>query len=152
MISSILYYCYIIETKNNRPFLEEKKDSKIDVQILTVLTLIQELSLPLRHGKSQIEQEREEGDALHRFRRSLRWLFPGGGLFAERPLSETERSCQGRLHRRRRSRVGKAYAGRTCFPCREPKLKNPINRIRIIEFAIPVIMSIIALCVSCSKL
>lgn len=32
------------------------------------------------------------------------------------------------------------------------KLRNPIDWVRIIEFAIPVIISIIALCILCSKL
>ena len=33
-----------------------------------------------------------------------------------------------------------------------PKLWNPVSWVRIIEFAIPVIISIIALCISCTKL
>lgn len=38
------------------------------------------------------------------------------------------------------------------FLAENPKLRNPINWVRIIEFAIPVIISIIALFISCSKL
>lgn len=38
------------------------------------------------------------------------------------------------------------------FLAENPKLRNPINLVRIIEFAIPVIISIIALFISCSKL
>lgn len=38
------------------------------------------------------------------------------------------------------------------FLAENPKLMNPIKWVRIIEFAIPVIISIIALCISCSKL
>lgn len=38
------------------------------------------------------------------------------------------------------------------FLAENPKLRNSINWVRIIEFAIPVIISIIALFISCSKL
>lgn len=38
------------------------------------------------------------------------------------------------------------------FLAENPKLRNPVNWVRIIEFAITVILSIIALCISCSKL
>lgn len=38
------------------------------------------------------------------------------------------------------------------FLAENPKLRNPINWVRIIELAIPVIISIIALFISCSKL
>ena len=38
------------------------------------------------------------------------------------------------------------------FLAENPKLRNPINWVRIIEFAIPVIISIIALFISFSKL